>query len=537
MWLVLYGHVNTMKRMNAMSASTEKKNRQAARAAGTDKKTLAAQEEAKKRAKSKRKWTLGTIGVVVLIALILFLNSGFLYTGTTAVALGGSGYSPAQVNYYYANEYYYFTKQYGSYASIFGLDTSSGLAGAASQSCSMVEGGTWKDYFLQAAYSEMAQTAALVNYAGENGITLTDEEIAGIDSSFTDMETYAKSLGFSGVDNYLEANYGNGVDSKVVRQAAVEAALADKAYSHYLDTLSYTDEELEDYYQSLEGASDLFDYAYYYVAAEKVTVEPETEDGEATEEVTEETLAAAKETADRIMAAYKEAEDGGDVLQRLTDAAATQIADAQATLTESASGSALGAYKEWMMGNRKTGDVNVIENASGEGYSVIAFIGRNDNHYATAQVRHILIKAEASEDGTYTDEAKAAAKSKAEEILAQYLSGDKTEESFAALAEEYSEDEGSNTNGGLYDAVPKGQMVDEFDAFCFEEHKKGDTAIVYGETSGYAGYHVMYYVGEGELYSNIIAKNALMSQDVNAWLEEISAAYEPVPGFWTRLVG
>ena len=43
-----------MKRMNAMSASTEKKNRQAARAAGTDKKTLAAQEEAKKRAKSRR---------------------------------------------------------------------------------------------------------------------------------------------------------------------------------------------------------------------------------------------------------------------------------------------------------------------------------------------------------------------------------------------------------------------------------------------------------------------------------------------------
>ena len=37
-----------------MSASTEKKIRQAARVAGTDKKMLAAQEEAKKNAKSKR---------------------------------------------------------------------------------------------------------------------------------------------------------------------------------------------------------------------------------------------------------------------------------------------------------------------------------------------------------------------------------------------------------------------------------------------------------------------------------------------------
>ena len=87
-----------------MSASTEKKNRQAARAAGTDKKTLAAQEEAKKRAKSRRNWTLGTIGVVLLVALILFLNSGFLYTHTTAATINGQSYSPAELNYYYANQ-------------------------------------------------------------------------------------------------------------------------------------------------------------------------------------------------------------------------------------------------------------------------------------------------------------------------------------------------------------------------------------------------------------------------------------------------
>ena len=63
-----------------MSASTERKNRIAAREAGTDKKTLAALEEEKKRAQSKRRWTWGTIGVVVLIAAILLLNSGILYT-------------------------------------------------------------------------------------------------------------------------------------------------------------------------------------------------------------------------------------------------------------------------------------------------------------------------------------------------------------------------------------------------------------------------------------------------------------------------
>ena len=67
---------------------------------------------------------------MLLVALILFLNSGFLYTHTTAATINGQSYSPAELNYYYANQYNAFVKQYGNYAGIFGLDTSSGLAGA-----------------------------------------------------------------------------------------------------------------------------------------------------------------------------------------------------------------------------------------------------------------------------------------------------------------------------------------------------------------------------------------------------------------------
>ena len=80
-------------------------------------------------------------------------------------------------------------------------------------------------------------------------------------------------------------------------------------------------------------------------------------------------------------------------------------------------------------------------------------------------------------------------------------------------------------------------MVEEFDAFCFEGHKKGDTAIVYGESSSYAGYHVMYYVGEGELYSDLIAESSLINQAMSEWLNALQEGYEPSTGFWLRLVG
>lgn len=104
-----------------MSASTERKMRQAARAAGTDKKMLAAQQAAEQKKKSNRRWTLGTIAVILLIALIFFLDSGFLYTKTTAVTIGDEKYTPAEVSYRYARSYINTANQYGNYASVFGL--------------------------------------------------------------------------------------------------------------------------------------------------------------------------------------------------------------------------------------------------------------------------------------------------------------------------------------------------------------------------------------------------------------------------------
>ena len=514
-----------------MSASTEKKIRQAARVAGTDKKMLAAQEEAKKNAKSKRRWTIGTILVVLLIAAIIFLDSGFLYKNTTAVTVGGESYSPAEMNYQYATQYYTWTSQYGSYASMFGLDTSTGLAGLSAQDCSMTDGGTWKDYFLDVAISQLTQVKALNDYAAANGIALTDEEKAAIDSDIASLGSYATLQGYSSVDNFLAANYGTGVNSKVASKMGTASSLASKALSEYSDSLTYTADELEEHYKSYNGERDYFDVAYYYIAAEKVA----GEDGN--ESTTDETVAAAKAKADAILAAYNELE-GDDAVERLNAAIAEAGEEGECVHNSNTAGSALGAYKEWAMGSRKAGDATVAENSTADGYYVAVFISRNDNHYKLAQVRHILIKAEADENGEYTDEAKAAAKARAEEIYAEWKAGDATEESFAALAEEYSEDTGSNTNGGLYDSVRKGQMVEEFDAFCFGGHKSGDTAIVYGESAGsYAGYHIMYYVGEGQLCSESIAESDMRSADLEEWLDSLIADYEPVKSFWFKLVG
>lgn len=148
-----------------------------------------------------------------------------------------------------------------------------------------------------------------------------------------------------------------------------------------------------------------------------------------------------------------------------------------------------------------------------------------DTH--TVDVRHILITPESTPvDGsttgetTISDEAWADAEAKAKEILSQYLAGDKTEDSFATLANENSQDPGSNTNGGLYTGVSQGQMVDAFDAWCFDDGRQvGDTDIV--KTS--YGYHVMLYCGSATVWQAQV-KNDILTEKTNNFVEEALAA-------------
>lgn len=523
-----------------MSASTERKNRAAAREAGTDKKTLARQEAEKKAAKSRRQWTIGSILVAILLIVIILLNSGFLYKHTTAATVGDRSISPVELSYYYFNQYSGFMSTYGSYASLFGLDTSGGVASLRDQECPMLsDGGSWRDYFLQGALDNLKQVVALKSYADANGITLDESELADIDEQLATLTDTAKAYGYSSANNFLAAQYGEGVTAKLVRALTVESAVAAKALSQYSDSLSFTDEELETYYASLEGSSDFFDYAYYYIAAEALPVESTEAEGESAETaVTEQTLLEARMTAEAIETAYRDGADIDDYTERFNAAIEAEFDSDSATVRSGVSGSSLGDMSDFLRdASRKAGDLAVVENSSGDGYYVVLFLAREDNHYPTVSVRHILIKAAASEDGAYTDEAKLDALKRINEIKAEFESGDQSEESFAALAEQYSEDAGSNTVGGLYENIYKGQMVQEFNDFCFAGHKSGDIGVVYGESSSYAGYHLIYFVGEGELYSNTIARDALSDTAMNDFLSAQTEGLESTLRYWAKLVG
>lgn len=141
-------------------------------------------------------------------------------------------------------------------------------------------------------------------------------------------------------------------------------------------------------------------------------------------------------------------------------------------------------------------------------------------------VRHILIQVEggtAGEDGmmTYSDEEWKACEEEAQAILDAWLAGDKTEESFAALATEKTEDPGSQQSGGLYQQVYEGQMVQPFNDWCFDAARQyGDYGLV--QTS--YGYHVMFFVSSEPQWPHY-AESDWMNEQSAKLLDSIVAEY------------
>jgi parvulin-like peptidyl-prolyl isomerase len=175
---------------------------------------------------------------------------------------------------------------------------------------------------------------------------------------------------------------------------------------------------------------------------------------------------------------------------------------------------------------RKSGDWAHLDN-SGTNQYVVHFKDRYRNEAPTIDVRHILFMIEPTlaegEEGyeAEVEQLLAEARAEAEEVYAQWKAGEATEDSFAALAMEHSDD-GNQYSGGLYTQVTEGYMVQEFNDWCFDKSRKaGDTDIVMTQF----GAHVMYFVGQNDTIWELDATATLQTEDSNIWLDEMAGRY------------
>ncbi len=311
----------------------------------------------------------------------------------------GQSLSNRQAQIYYFMQFYSFMNQYGSMASMFGLDATQPLSGQSS----IQPGLNWEQYFLFSGMQQFQQFAAAAAKAESEGYTMSAEEQEEMESALAGMEEDAKSYGFDSVDAYLQDSFGPGVRFQDY-EAYLRLYFPAMSYENKLyQSITWTDEDLREYFDN----------------------HPEEFSGLSTD----------------------------------------------------------------------TPNVNV---------------------------RHILFLSDGDQDGTVTDEEKSAAQARAEELLAGFRSNP-SEDYFAELAGENSEDPGSKDNGGLYEDVYPGQMVESFNDWCFDPARQpGDTDIV--ETS--YGFHVMYFVKTTDnYYWKTQAEERYPNAMMESYISEIVAAY------------
>ncbi len=539
-----------------MSASNKKKLRKEQQSAALTEK----QRKQQKEDKSLKAYTITfEVDMVHVIAIVLGIAlktpvEGAILRGSKAVSIGDRTLSTTELSYFYVdviNEYYsYYYSQlystYGSYWSIFlPFSTSTPLN---EQEYDSTDGTTWADYFIDVAIDNAASTYALYDEAMAENYTLDEDTQATLDAMEENMEYYASYYGYSSTNAYLRAVYGSGATLKSYLKYYEIYATAMAFYSDYSDSLTYTEDDYRAYDADIYNEYSSYCFAYYTVTASSYLeggTEVTDDDGNTTTEYSDEEYAAAREAAKADMetllaSGATDADSFDEAIQALeinadATASCTEYSYVQyANLTSYISNSSFNEEaQQWLSEDgRAVGDITsytiTTENDDGEevvsSYYVLLYLGSNDNTDLMINVRHILVAFEEDDDGNVTDEAKEAALEEAQTLLASWKAGASTEDAFAELAEENSDDTGSSSNGGLYENVYYGEMVDAFNDWCFDENRKaGNTDIV--ETD--YGYHIMYFVSQCELsYRDYMIDTQLRSDDLSAWHDGLVAQYE-----------
>ena len=422
---------------------------------------------------------------------------------------------------------------------------------------------TYDELFRESVISTLEATNYYLNKCEAEDIKLSEEHQKEIDDLLASLETkaadqelsvsryisiiYGKGLNekiFTNLltEQYLVAQYVEGIESNLGSD--------------------FTDDEIEAAYNEDPAefqAVDIRLFGFEVPAEEKTTEETTTATAEETTAATEETTVAEEETTEEATTEAEEKEPtnteklANEMLNRIRDEAsfielareycaeedketfkddtATLAKNIKKSIVESQIGEDLA---DWLYSaDRKTGDKTVYTT---DDYVYVLYIIKTAyrEEQPLVDARHILVsfdnvvtelkkvegntiptdkktdvevKTETAEDGTvitnegtgYDIQLVAEAYKQTKAIYDTYMSGEKTEEAFASLAEEKSADTGSvgesTLGGGLYEGIEKGKMVAPFENWIYDEARQtGDVEII---MTNY-GFHIMYFVKQHE---------------------------------------
>lgn len=491
------------------------------------------------------------VAVVVVIALLVAyvatgtVRKGFIHstlqwtTGITAATIEDENGDKINIpvstfNYYFANAYNNLMstqqtyEQYGLSLEDNNLDVDFDIP-LSDQTTTNEDGEvvTWLEYLYEQVLDGIKSTYMYYNEAvkanGGEEPEITEDQQSELEDTLSQYEDSANNYGYT-LSAYLVQAMGKGVTESVFRREATISYIAQNYQSEMSETITdeeYTDADLETYRDSNIDDFQAVSIRIFEAGSEDDAIAFKDALNSDGSNFTDLCVQYSDDTA--FNTSYY-AQDEASTKLYATRSILQNAGYAIATATEGEDDSTTYPGLDWLFSSdRQAGDIYQYST------SVVYVLQPAEIPEASSvNVRHILIAPETDdEDSTdmtsATEEQWAAALETAEGIVDEYNSSGRTEDNFASLATENTTDTGSASNGGLYENVIPGQMVDAFESWALDpDRSAGDVGIVQTQY----GYHIMYFVGvTGTPIWKVNAESAIANEDANSAAEELDSAY------------
>ncbi|NBI66067.1 hypothetical protein D1646_04420 [Pseudoflavonifractor sp. 60] len=486
------------------------------------------QEEQKDR-RSVAVYSVIAAAVVIAAVVLMILNSGLLQRSLTAVTINGFNYTVPELQYYYST-------QYNNLASSYAFDSSTSVK---KQTYDQETGQSWHDHIMELAIEDLTTDTTLAARAESEGYTLSQEAQDSLDSNLEQLNTMWVGYGATSRDAFIRAQFGAYMTYDKLVSLFHREVLASDYASAQLDAIDHPDSDCEAYYR--ENADNM-DTIVYSQLAFRAYVPTQDEEGNPIEMTDEEKTAALEESKAEQKALAQEVEAklrAGAEPEDLAEEYADQLYSSVASRRASGSNVVNSIYADWLLdSSRRSGDITITEQETVDSYFyyVARFEERLRDEENTNSVRHILIRATGDvATSTPTQTQYDVAEEKAQELLDQWRAGEATEDSFAQLATDNTEDTGSRLSGGLISGInSSSNYVEPFRDWAIDPSRRpGDTELVKSEY----GWHVMYYVSTDDPAWKLTALSALRSQDREQLETDVVQGWSASQGIGAGFVG
>ena len=410
--------------------------------------------------------------------------------------MGDKQLTNGELQAYYWMEVSLFLQEYASYAEYIGLDL---YAPFDKQVTEMGETPmSWQQFFLDSAIYTWKTYQSMELESEAAGFEMPAERRTELEALPENLKQSAADAGMASVDELVAMNIGAGATLEDYVNYVQTYYQGMSYYYDLYDALDPSDAEVEAFYDenAEHYAEGNITKDAKYVDVRHVLLQPEG--GERGEDgypvFSDEAWEACRQKAEEIYNQWQSGDKSEDSFAQLAKDNSEDGNASTGGLYENVyKGQMVAEFENWCFDDaRQVGDHGLVKTAYG--YHIMFFSGSRPVKYV--DVRHVLLQPEGEEVGedgypVFTEEAWETCRQKAEELYNQWQSGDKSEDSFAQLAKDNSMD-GNAADGGLYEGITVGVMVEEFEDWCFDEVRQvGDHGLVKTQF----GYHIMFFCG------------------------------------------